>query len=153
VKLSTRGHYGVIAMTQLALAHGGGPVSLTEIAEKEGLSAAYLEQIFGALRSAGLVTGTRGVHGGYRLSRAPSEITVGSIIRVLDGAIAPVACVEEGKSAECCARESNCLTRTVWERMRDSIAGVLDQTTLADLIAGSPKAPAGPSLETSPERR
>lgn len=139
MKISTRGHYGVIAMAQLARQYGKGPVSLSEIAEGENLSLPYLEQIFSPLRHAGIVKGTRGIGGGYVLSKPPEKISVGDIVRILDGPLAPVECASENRSAECCAREKNCITKKVWIQMRESMAQVLDHTSLAD-FCDNPKA-------------
>lgn len=136
MKVSSRAHYGLRAMTQLAQAHGSGLLSLSEIARAEHLPLAYLEQLVAELRRAGLVEGTRGLHGGYRLSRAPEAITVGEVYRILEGPIAPVECTAEDYLPGSCEVENGCLSRSVWRRVQDSIAAVLDSTTLADLQAG-----------------
>jgi Rrf2 family transcriptional regulator, cysteine metabolism repressor len=133
VKVSSRAHYGLRAMTQLAGAHGRGLLSLADIARNELLPLPYLEQLIGELRRAGLVEGVRGLHGGYRLTRRPDQISVGAIYRVLEGAIAPVECTAEDYLPHSCEREAGCLSRSVWTRVRDSIAQVLDSTTLDDL--------------------
>ena len=133
VKVSTRAHYGLRAMTELARMHGQGLLSLSEISRTEGLPLAYLEQLIGELRRAGLVEGVRGLHGGYRLTRAPSQIAVGEVYRVLEGPIAPVECTAEDYLPMSCDRESGCFSRGLWERVRDSITSVLDATTLEDL--------------------
>ena len=132
-------------MTQLAGMHGQGLLSLAEIARNELLPLAYLEQLVGDLRRAGLVEGVRGLHGGYRLTRAPEQITVGEIYRVLEGPIAPVECTAEDYLPHSCEREDGCLSRSVWTRVRDSISAVLDSTTLADLCQ-SDSAYAGSAL-------
>src|SRR5688500_17894819 len=108
MKVSSRTHYGLRAMTELAKVHGGGALSLSEIASREGMPLPYLEQVIGQLRKAGLVEGTRGAHGGYRLTRSPDEIKVGEIVRVLDGpdATAPVECVADGYVDGSCARDT-----------------------------------------------
>src|SRR3954464_12911841 len=97
---------------------------------------AYLEQLIGELRRAGLVEGVRGLHGGYRLTPRPAEITVGEVYRVLEGPIAPVECTAEDYLPHSCEREAGCLSRNVWERVRNSISAVLDSTTLEDLCRG-----------------
>lgn len=130
-------------MTQLAKAYDKGLLSLTEIARSEHLPLAYLEQLVGELRRAGLVEGTRGLHGGYRLSRPPTEITVGEIYRVLEGPVAPVECTAEDYQPGSCDMENGCLSRSVWQRVQESINRVLDSTTLADLEAGC----GGPRLD------
>ena len=133
MKVSTRAHYGLRAMTELARTYGCGLLSLTEIARTEMLPLAYLEQLIGELRRAGLVEGVRGLHGGYRLTRSPEQITVGEIYRILEGEIAPVECPAEGYAAGSCGREAGCLSRSVWARVQASILAVLDATTLDDL--------------------
>jgi Rrf2 family cysteine metabolism transcriptional repressor len=113
-------------------------MSLAEVARNESLPLPYLEQLVGELRRAGLVEGVRGLHGGYRLTRAPAEITVGEIYRVLEGPVAPVECTAEDYLPQSCEREAGCLSRSVWERVRDSINAVLDATTLDDLERSDP---------------
>ncbi|MBI2907582.1 MAG: Rrf2 family transcriptional regulator [Chloroflexi bacterium] len=134
---SSKGHYGLRAMVHLALAYGGGPVALAEIARKENLSADYLEQLFARLRQVGLVESTRGVRGGYRLSFEPASVTAGQVIRALEGPVAPMSCASEGCAEATCDREQHCGSRLLWQRMRDSIAHVLDSTTLAELCEGT----------------
>lgn len=124
MKISTKGRYGLTIMMELALKFGEGPTSLKSIAEKNGLSEHYLEQLIAPLRNAGLVKSIRGAYGGYILSRESSTITAGDIIRVLEGPISPVDFTEEDDPAK----------RDLWLRIRDSIADVLDSTTLSDLI-------------------
>jgi Rrf2 family protein len=135
MKVSSRTHYGLRAMTELAKVYGGGTLSLSEIANREGLPLPYLEQVIGALRRAGLVEGTRGAHGGYRLTRAPANIKVGEVVRVLDGpdATAPVECVADGYVDGSCARDTECLSRPLWSRVKAALDLVLFTTTLADL--------------------
>lgn len=143
MKVSSRAHYGLRAMTQLSGAYGDGLLSLTEIARAEHLPLAYLEQVVAELRRAELVEGTRGLHGGYRLRRPPTEITVGEIYRVLEGPIAPVECTAEDYEPGACDLEDGCLSRSVWLRVQESISQVLDATTLADLQGGRQAVGAG----------
>lgn len=124
MKISTKGRYGLTIMMELALKFGEGPTSLKSIAEKNGLSEHYLEQLIAPLRNAGLVKSIRGAYGGYILSREANAITAGDIIRVLEASISPVDFTEEDDAAK----------RDLWLRIRDSIADVLDSTTLYDLI-------------------
>ncbi len=124
MKISTKGRYGLTIMMELASKYGEGPTSLKSIAEKHQLSEHYLEQLVAPLRNAGLVKSIRGAYGGYILSRTPEEISSGDIIRVLEGPISPVDFTEEDDPAK----------RDLWIRIRDSIANVLDSTTLASLI-------------------
>jgi Rrf2 family transcriptional regulator, cysteine metabolism repressor len=134
MKVSAKGEYGVRAMVILALEFRSGPVPLREIAEREGISYQFLEQIFLPLRRFGLIVSVRGAKGGYILARPPDEIKVGDILRALEGPIAPVDCVAEG-NAGACGRSAACLTRSIWERLRDRMSEVLDDITLADVIS------------------
>ena len=122
-------------MTELARSYRGDRLlSIAEIARSEGLPVAYLEQLVGELRRASLVEGTRGVRGGYRLTRAPQAITVGEVYRVLEGEVAPVDCTAEDYLPGTCAREPVCLSRGIWSRVQAAILEVLDSTTLDDLL-------------------
>jgi Rrf2 family protein len=122
-------------MTELTRSyHQGGLLSISEIARNEDLPVAYLEQLVGELRRAGLVEGTRGVRGGYRLARAPEAITVGDVYRVLEGEVAPVDCTAEDYLPGSCGREPVCLSRGIWARVQSAILGVLNSTTLDDLL-------------------
>ncbi|NHN30045.1 cysteine metabolism transcriptional regulator CymR [Paenibacillus agricola] len=125
MKISTKGRYGLTIMMELATKYGEGPTSLKSIAEKHQLSEHYLEQLVAPLRNAGLVKSVRGAYGGYILSKLAEEITAGDVIRVLEGPISPVDFTEEDDPAK----------RDLWVRIRDSIADVLDSTTLKDLIS------------------
>ncbi|OEH84588.1 Rrf2 family transcriptional regulator [Desulfuribacillus stibiiarsenatis] len=132
MKLSTKGRYGLTLMIDLAINYGEGPVSLKTIAERHDLSDHYLEQLIAPLRNAGLVRSVRGAYGGYVLTKEPTNITAGDVIRVLEGPIGPVECVAETNAASC-DKFDTCVKKNLWTRLRDSIAEVLDSTTLADL--------------------
>jgi Rrf2 family cysteine metabolism transcriptional repressor len=135
MKLSAREQYGLRAMIELGRRHGWGPVSLNEVAEAQGVSLGYLEQIVPALKEANLVRSTRGARGGYELTRSPLEITVGDIVRALqEGHIVPLKCITGGGAEEPCEREEICAARDVWKKVHEGIAEVLDATTLADLV-------------------
>lgn len=133
LKFSSRSHYGLRAMVVLAQSYPRGPVPLAEIARSEDISLSYLEQLMASLRRAGLVESTRGVHGGYQLIADPASVTVGQVLRTLEGPIAPAECASEVENPGCCQREADCPSKTFWEHVRDNIAQVLDATTLADL--------------------
>ena len=133
MRISTKGHYGLRAMTALARAYGQGPVALAEVAGTEGLPMGYLEQLIAPLRRAGLVVSTRGTRGGYRLAMEPSAVTVSDVLRVLEGPVALAECASEEVSPGCCERELGCPSREIWQRTRESILQVWDSTTLADL--------------------
>lgn len=133
-----------MAMAELAMHHGGGPVSLKTIAENQGLSEHYLEQLFAPLRRAGLVKSVRGAQGGYLLGRDPEEITVGDILRVLEGPLAPVECAldePDPEALENCANPYQCLVRDVWVRIHRAVLDVVDGITLADLCRQARRRP------------
>lgn len=136
MKIGSKGHYGVRAMVALARAYGAGPLPLSGIAAQEDLSPSYLEQLMMQLRRAGLVEGSRGAHGGYVLAQEPAKVTVGQIVRALDGPVDLVECASETDDPNCCKKETDCPSRMVWQKMKESIAQVLDSTTLADLCRG-----------------
>ena len=134
VRVTTRGQYGVKAMFELALRSAEHPVPLREIAERQGLPEHYLEQLIGPLRKAGLVRSVRGAQGGYMLGRDPAEITIGDILRVLEGPIAPTECaVDDPAATAYCPDGEDCVIRGVWLRIRDAINEVVDSITLAEL--------------------
>ncbi len=95
----------------------------------------YLEQLVKCLREARLVESTRGAHGGYRLSRPPDEITMGNVLRALEGPIAPMICATEGEMGVICDRLDGCSTKYLWARVRDAVTGTLDSISLGDLLA------------------
>lgn len=144
MKISTRGEYGVRAMVALAHHYGSGPVSITAVAKESSVPPAYLEQLIGPLRRAGLVESKRGAQGGYQLSRPPAAIRVGDVYRVMEGPVAPMDCVSEDPADQTCPLIDGCETRPVWMKLRDSITEALDSTTLEDLITGTlrPRVPA-----------
>jgi Rrf2 family protein len=125
-------------MFELAQHYGTGPVSLRAIAERQEISEHYLEQLIAGLRKAGLVSSVRGAQGGYILARDPADIKVGDIVRVLEGPIAPVECVNDNET-EHCLRSEFCITRGVWEKVKDSIEDVLDSISLADMCREAEK--------------
>jgi Rrf2 family protein len=130
--LSTKGRYGLKMMYEFALNYGKGPMSLKDVAQKQQLSETYLEQLIAHLKKAGLVTSVRGAQGGYELIRKPEEITVGEIIRVLEGPLAPSECVMDDEPE--CTKAEYCVTRLIWEKIRDSINNVVDSITLNDMV-------------------
>lgn len=127
--LSTKGRYGLKAIFELAVNYGEGPVSLKKISEKYGISENYLEQILAKLKKKGFIKTIRGAQGGYLLSKLPEEITVGMILRALEGEMTPSECL----SGDVCSRESECATRLVWEKIENGINDVIDNITLADM--------------------
>jgi Rrf2 family transcriptional regulator, cysteine metabolism repressor len=139
LRVSTKGEYGVRIMVDLARHYGERPRSLTDISQAEMLPLAYLEQLVKLLREAEppLVISTRGAHGGYKLSRDPATITMGEIVRVLEGPIAPMICATEGEMSQICNFLDSCRTKYLWAKVRDAVANTLDAMTLADLVAES----------------
>lgn len=137
MRISTRGEYGVRAMFYLTLNYGQGPIPVKTIAEEQGISEHYLEQLIGDLRRSGLVSSVRGAQGGYTLARSPEEITVGDIIRVLEGPITPMDCLDSASAEADCGLLGPCAMRKMWKRLQDSMESVLDTTTLASLAQES----------------
>ena len=138
LKVSSRAHYGLRALTELAKVYDARTLSLSEIASVEHLPLPYLEQVVSPLRRAGLIEGTRGAHGGYRLTRDPSTIRIGEVVRVLEGeeSLAPVECVSPNYVEGTCVRENECLSRPRWLSVKSAVDAVLDNTTLFDLTKG-----------------
>ncbi len=130
MKLSTRTRYGVRLMLALARNYGKGPVYLKDIALQEGISEKYLSLIIIPLRAVGLVSSTRGAHGGYSLSRPPSEITLEDIMEVLEDNCL-VDCV---KDPSACPRASTCASRDIWAMLGGKISEILGSTTLENLL-------------------
>ncbi len=132
MRVSAKELYGLRAMSEFARHFGKGPLSLTVVANRQGISQAYLEQIAIELRRSGLLSSRRGARGGYYLTRAPEAITAGDVIRALEGSILPVQCVAEQK-CEPCSLEQGCSARGIWEQVRDRLVETLDSITLAGL--------------------
>jgi len=131
MKISTKGRYGLRAMLDLAI-HSGSHESIGAIAERQDVSANYLEQVFALLRKGGLVNSIKGAQGGYVLADKPSNITVGKILRVLEGDLAIV--VDDNNTAMTNNQMEYCLKNAVWEKMNASINQLADSITLEDLI-------------------
>ncbi len=138
MKFSTKARYGLRAMLELAMNTEQGPIPVRVISQRQCISEPYLEQLMAQLNKAGLVRSQRGAQGGYVLASRGQDISIGEIIRVLEGPIAPVQCVNK-TTPYTCNRSGQCVSRIVWEKVRDSVDEVLDSLTLADLIAESKK--------------
>ena len=138
---TTKAEYGVRLLIQLGLQGSEAPVSLKAIAEAERLPLAYLERIAALLKKEGLVTSTRGAHGGYLLAQRPEEITMDRVVLALEGAIAPMECFTEGVSdarVQCSHHHEesrHCATKLLWTRVQLGVIKSLQRTTLAELIA------------------
>jgi Rrf2 family protein len=137
--LSMKATYGLRALTALARGHGGGPMLIADLAASEAIPRKFLELILLDLKRKGLLRSKKGKGGGYSLSRAPSDISVGEVIRALDGPIALLPCVSQSAYRRCdeCIDELTCGIRHVMKEVRDATAGILDNTTLEDLLARS----------------
>lgn len=131
MKISTKGRYALRMMIEIGL-HPDRCTKISEVAASQQLSDKYLEQIVTLLNRAGYVKSVRGAQGGYRLTMAPEEYTVGMILRQTEGSISPVSCLEI--NAEPCERAASCVTLGVWKQLQDAINDVVDNVTLADLI-------------------
>lgn len=129
MKISTRGRYGIRLMLALALQYGSGTVPLKNIAKDQNISEKYLEQIINPLTKSGLVKSYRGAQGGYALNRLPEEITVGEVLRVLEGSLSPVSCVDHPG----CPNFDSCVSLSIWKRMKEAVDQVVDDITLADM--------------------
>ncbi len=133
MQVSKRSRYALEALVYLAAFEGAEHESLKVIAEKLGTSWKYLEQIFMALKKAGVVESVRGPQGGYRLARDAREIGAGEVIRALEGPLAPVPCILEGKDRKPCALYEGCVTRTIWKRIMTDINKTADSISIFDL--------------------
>jgi Rrf2 family transcriptional regulator, iron-sulfur cluster assembly transcription factor len=131
MRLTTKGRFAVTAMIDIALRDGGGPVTLSDISQRQKISLSYLEQLFGRLRRQGLVNSTRGPGGGYRLARQPADVSVADIILAVDEPIDTTQC--GGK--ENCHDDHKCLTHDLWTKLNAHIFDYLKAVTLAQLVA------------------
>lgn len=136
MKLTTKGRYGLRAVIDLAVYAKDEPVSLAAVAERQNISISYLEQLIAKLKKAEIVQSTRGAQGGYTLAKAPEEISVGSVLRALEGNLNPVDCVEANGDAACESSDF-CVTKYVWKRISDSINDTVDAIFLSELIEES----------------
>lgn len=133
MKLSTKGKYGVRALFEIARNYGRGPLTIKEIADRQKISLSYLEQILHRLGKAGIIESVRGPHGGYELARKPADLTIGDVVRVLEGPIALSHCLEPGEG-ESCYQADDCVARMVWSRVGEKIEEALDSITFEQLL-------------------
>lgn len=134
MKLSTKGRYGLRALIDLALYSENETVSIQSIARRQNSSDSYLEQLMRKLRSAGLIVSVRGAQGGYKLARPANEISVGDVLRALEGSLEAVTCGGEDNS---CQGADLCVTKFVWERINSSIRDTVDSIKLSQLVEES----------------
>ena len=139
MKLSTKGRYGLRAVLDLAVHADDEAVALSQIAERQGISINYLEQLIAKLKRAGIVTSIRGAQGGYMLAAPADEISVGDILRALEGDLSPVDCSSVNSNEGNCDNADSCVTKYVWKRISDSINDAVDAIKLAELVAESKK--------------
>lgn len=132
MKISTKGRYALRLMLDIAAHDQNGPVRIKDIASRQDISNKYLEQIVSHLQKAGYLQSIRGAQGGYLLSRPASEYTVGMILRVTEGNLLPVACLDSEPGG--CGRKEHCAAMMVWSQINKAVSKVIDHTTLADLL-------------------
>ena len=131
MKISTKGRYALRLMLDLSINHTGSYIPLKTIAQRQHISDKYLEQIIHLLSKNGLVQSARGAMGGYRLARTPEQYNVGEILRIVEGSLAPVSCLD---CATPCDKIDSCITIGLYKKIQDAIDEVVDHTTLVDMI-------------------
>ena len=131
MKLSTKGRDATRAILDLAINQGEGPILLKDIAQRQQISLSYLEHLVTPLIAGGLIRSTRGAKGGVSLAKSPEEIKLSEVIQLLEGSLAPTECVN---SPELCSRSELCVTRDIWTELKEAMNGVLESTTLQDLV-------------------
>ena len=132
MKISAKSRYALHLMLALAMQNEGENLSVKTVAEEQGISEKYLEQIIPLLTRSGLIISVRGAKGGYHLAKSPEEYTVGLILRTVEGSIAPVSCLDDEENH--CVHCGTCVTRALWEQVDQAISNVVDHVTLADLV-------------------
>jgi Rrf2 family cysteine metabolism transcriptional repressor len=132
MQVSQKTQYALRAMFELAQRHGCGPTRIGDIAERQAIPARFLEGILNQLRQAGLLRSVRGSRGGYELALEPAEISVGDMMRIVEGPIAPTECLDEGEGG--CPLYGSCAFEPMWRRAAEALAAVYDGTTFADLL-------------------
>lgn len=130
MKVSTKGDYGVRALTELAHHYGEGPVQSAEIAARQDIPEPYLDQLLTTLRRAGFIRSVRGPQGGHALIHEPHEVKLSEVMVALEGSLAPLACVDD---PDACTKEGGCVQREVWEQVRDATQEILNSVSIADL--------------------
>ena len=138
MKLSTKGKYGLRAFIDLAVCGESQPVPLASIAQRQEISVSYLEQLMAKLKKAGLVKSVRGVNGGYTIARPAAEISVGDVLRALEGDLTPVECAGiDSHGAVQCSSSSQCVSKIVWKRINDSINDTVNSIYIGELVKES----------------
>lgn len=139
--ISTRGRYAIRALLDIALSDNKMPVSLRGISGRQKLPISYLEQIFNRLKHVGIVHSVRGVNGGYHLSHSPDEITIGSVIKTMEGPIRLAKCDSPPEERETCIGPDDCVARVMWKRLEEKIDNLLEGITLAQMVKESKNFP------------
>lgn len=132
LKISTRGRYAVRLMLDLAMNESDHYVTIKSISERQEISSKYLEQIISTLSRAGFVKSVRGSQGGYKLSKPAADYTVGAILRLIEGSLVPVACMDDDPNQ--CPRCESCVTLDVWKKIDTAVSSVVDNITLEELV-------------------
>ena len=143
MRITTKGDYATRALRDLALHYGSGPIPIDQIAVRQGLPVRYLEQLLLTLRRVGILQSKRGMKGGYTLAKPPAEITLGAILRAVDGPVEPISCLAEAPRKPC-PREAVCALRGVWSDVHRAVGAIVDHTTLQDICDPSQAVAAGP---------
>ncbi len=147
MRISTKGDYATRALQDLALHYGSGPVPIEKIAERQGLPVRYLEQLLLTLKRSGLLQSKRGVSGGYSLAKPPDQITLGQILRSVDGPIEPIYCLGEAPR-DPCGQEAACALREIWAEVHRAVTEIVDRTTLRDVCDRNRPAEVPPDVQT-----
>lgn len=137
LKLSTKGRYGLRAFIDIAIFGNEEPVPLTNVAKRQDISISYLEQLMAKLKKAGLIVSVRGANGGYEIAKDKGRISVGDVLRALEGDLAPVNCAAAHESGQTCAASGACLSKIVWIKINDSINNTVDSIYIDELVKDS----------------
>ena len=132
MRIATKGRYAMQLMLDLARYNTGEPISLKDISKRQEISEKYLEQIISLLNKGGFVRSVRGAQGGYLLNRDPKDYKVGEILRITEGDLAPVACLDQNSME--CEKRTGCATVRLWQMIDDAVSSVVDKVTLQDLL-------------------
>ena len=135
--ISTKGRYSIRILLDLAEHRSGGYIPMKEVAARQNISLKYIEKLMPALKTAGFIESVHGIGGGYRLTRPPEEYTIGSILKLTEGSLAPISCSEFGSGGSACEQAGSCITFPMWRHLDEIIDGYLERITLADLLAGN----------------
>lgn len=133
MNLSQKCQYAVRAVLELARRYGQGPVAISQIAASQAIPQRFLENILNEIKPTGLIASRRGIQGGYQLAKDPAEVTVGEIIRLIDGPLDPVRCIGDPAS-QCCPMQDQCTLMNLWQRAKTAVESVYDGTSFRDLV-------------------